>query len=311
MFAAPPMIEAEVFAEIPEKYRKRGGHSHWVDVQFPDRDIPSFLEGPCFDDAGNLWVVDIPWGRLFRISPDGNVSLEMEYDGHPNGLKFTADGRALIADAQNGLMLFDPVKGTIAPHLTRDLLEPFLGLNDLTVARNGDVWFTDMGLSGLQNPNGRLYRLSAGGRLECMLDGLPSPNGLVLNRSETVLYLACTRTNAVWKCPIMPDGSLRKVGVFVQLSGGTSGPDGLALDEADNLVVCHNGFGAVWMFSAVVGAPMMRINSPRGIFTTNCAFGGSDGRSLFITESETGSILRAELPEPGRRPYPAEIGDLR
>lgn len=303
MFAAPPAVTAEVFAEIPEKYRKRGAHSHWVDVQFPGQDIPSFLEGPCFDAAGNLWVVDIPWGRLFRVTPAGEVSLEMEYDGHPNGLKFMDDGRALIADGQNGLMLFDPAKGTVEPYCTRDLLEPFIGLNDLTVAKNGDVWFTDMGLSGLQNPVGRLYRLTAGGKLECLLDNLPSPNGLVLNQAETVLYLACTRANAVWKCPIMPDGSLRKVGVFVQLSGGTSGPDGLAIDDADNLVVCHNGFGAVWMFSAVVGEPMLRINSPRGIYTTNCAFGGPDNRTLFITESKSGTVLKVELEVPGRRLY--------
>jgi gluconolactonase len=301
MFAAPPAVTAEVFAEIPDKYRKRDAPSHWIDVQFPGQEIPSFLEGPCFDAAGDLWVVDIPWGRLFRIKPGGVVTLEMEYEGHPNGLKFMADGRALIADGQNGLMVFDPAKNTVEPYVTRDLLEPFLGLNDLTVASNGDVWFTDMGLSGLQNPNGRLYRLTLGGRLDCMLDRLPSPNGLVLNNAETVLYLACTRANAVWKCPIMPDGSLRKVGVFVQLSGGTSGPDGLAIDEDDNLIVCHNGFGAAWMFSAVLGEPLMRINSPRGIYTTNCAFGGPDNRTLFITESKSGTVLKAEMPRAGRK----------
>jgi gluconolactonase len=300
MFAAPPAVTAEVFAEIPGKYRKHGAHSHWIDVQFPGQDIPSFLEGPCFDTAGDLWVVDIPWGRLFRITPAGEVSLEMEYDGHPNGLKFMADGRALIADGQNGLMLFDRANGTVEPYCTRDLLEPFLGLNDLTVASNGDVWFTDMGLSGLQNPNGRLYRLAPDGRLDCMLDNLPSPNGLVLNKAETVLYLACTRANAVWKCPIMPDGTLRKVGVFVQLSGGTSGPDGLAIDDEDNLIVCHNGFGAAWVFSAVVGEPILRINSPRGIYTTNCAFGGLGNRSLFITESKSGTVLKADMDVPGR-----------
>jgi len=303
MFAAPPAVMAEVFAEIPEKYRKRGAHSHWIDVQFPGLEIPTFLEGPCFDAAGNLWIVDIPWGRIFKILPSGEVSLEAEYDGHPNGLKFLADGRALIADGHNGLMLFDPKRGSVEPYLTRDLLEPFLGINDLTVARNGDVYFTDMGLSGLQNPNGRLYRLSLDGKLECLLDNLPSPNGLVLNKSENVLYLACTRANAVWKCPIMPDGTMRKVGIFVQLSGGTSGPDGLAIDDEDNLVVCHNGFGAVWMFSAIVGEPILRINSPRGIFTTNCAFGGEEGRTLFITESKTGTVLRADVTVPGRQLY--------
>ena len=307
MFAAPPAVEAEIFATIPERYRKTGSRSHWVDVQFPGQEITSFLEGPCFDRAGDLWVVDIPWGRFFKVTAAGDVSLEFEYDGHPNGLKFMDDGRAFVADGQNGLMLFDPHTGAIEPFVARDLLEPFLGLNDLTVARNGDIYFSDMGLSGLQNPNGRVYRLRADGHLECVLDNVPSPNGLVLNKSETMLYLAVTRANAVWKCPIMPDGTLRKVGVFVQLSGGTSGPDGLAIDEDDNLVVCHNGFGAAWLFSAVRGEPKLRIDSPCGIYTTNCAFGGEDNRSLFITESKSGSILKAVMPAPGRELYSRPI----
>jgi hypothetical protein len=55
--------------------------------------------------------------------------------------------------------------------------------------------------------------------------------------------------------------SVTKVGAFIQMSGG-SGPDGLAIDENDNLAVCHVGFGAVWLFSAL-GEPMLRINSPQ------------------------------------------------
>lgn len=300
MFAAPPAIEAEVFTVIPEKYRKRGAKSEWVDIQFHGAETPTFLEGPAFDAAGNLWVTDIPWGRLFKIAPDGTVELGAEYDGQPNGLKFMADGRALIADHHNGIMLFDPGSGKVEPYLTRDLLEPFIGCNDLTIANNGDLYFTDMGQSGLHRPNGRLYRLRANGSLECLLDNIPSPNGLVLNKAETVLYLAVTRANAVWKVPIMPDQRISKVGVFIQLSGGTSGPDGLAIDDDDNLVVCHNGFGAAWMFSAVVGEPKLRINSPCGIYTTNCAFGGVDNKTLFITESRSGTILTAPMPVAGR-----------
>jgi gluconolactonase len=307
MFAAPPSLKAEIFASIPEKFLKRGARSEWVDIQFHGADTPTFLEGPAFDAAGNLWVTDIPWGRLFKITPGGEVALGTEYDGQPNGLKFMADGRALIADHHHGIMLFDPASGKVEPYLTRDLLEPFKGCNDLTIARNGDLYFTDMGQSGLHKPNGRLYRLRADGQLECLLDNIPSPNGLVLNKAETVLYLAVTRANAVWKVPIMPDGRISKVGHFVQLSGGTSGPDGLAMDEDENLIVCHNGFGAVWQFSAVVGEPLLRINSPCGIYTTNCAFGGPDNKTLYITESRSGTVLRAQMATAGRSLYSRDI----
>ena len=48
---------------------------------------------------------------------------------------------------------------------------------------------------------------------------------------------------------------------------------------------------------------MLRVNSPLGALTTNVAFGGPDRRTLYITESESGSILRAPMPVAGRVMY--------
>jgi gluconolactonase len=59
------------------------------------------------------------------------------------------------------------------------------------------------------------------------------------------------------------------------------------------------GLGAVWVFSRL-GEPLFRIKSCAGLGTTNCAYGGPGRKSLFITESATGSVLRAELPVAGR-----------
>jgi len=57
--------------------------------------------------------------------------------------------------------------------------------------------------------------------------------------------------------------------------------------------------GVVWQFSPL-GEPIVRIQSNKGLATTNVAFGGSDNRTLYVTESETGSILCADMPAPGR-----------
>ena len=75
-------------------------------------------------------------------------------------------------------------------------------------------------------------------------------------------------------------------------------PDGLAIDEEGNLAVAHVGLGVIWLFSAR-GEPMLRIETCAGHHTTNIAYGGHDRRTLFITESTTGSILKAEMPTPG------------
>ncbi|HXZ01943.1 MAG TPA: SMP-30/gluconolactonase/LRE family protein [Stellaceae bacterium] len=298
MFAAPPVIETTIFARVPDALSRAGGKSPWVDTLREGAPTPSFLEGPSFDREGNLWVTDIPWGRLFKIAPDGTLSLAFEYDGEPNGLKFHRDGRAFITDHKHGIMVFDPRSGKIAPCLERARFERFKGVNDLVFAANGDLYFTDQGMTGLHDPTGRLWRLRTDGGLDCLLENVPSPNGLALNRAETVLYLCVTRNNAVWRVPLAKEGGVGRVGIFIQMSGGT-GPDGMAMDEQDNLAVCHVGFGAVWLFSPL-GEPLYRIKSCAGLATTNCAYGGKDRKSLFITESSSGSVLRAELPVAGR-----------
>lgn len=307
MFAAPPAVMAQVFCRIPDTLRRFGETTEWARVQLHGAAAPVFLEGPVFDAEGNLWVTDIPWGRLFRIDPEGHCEVGFEYDGQPNGMKFLADGRLLVADHHKGMVICDLASGQSEVWFDRYLLEPFLGCNDLTIARNGDIYFTDQGQSGWQNPNGRLFRVRAGsGRLELLLDGIPSPNGLVLNKAETALFLAVTRANAVWRCPLMDGGAVvSKVGTYIQMSGG-SGPDGLAIDEEDNLAVCHVGFGAVWLFSNR-GEPMLRIDVPEGRYTTNAAYGGPDNRWLYFTESSTGTIYRTEMPVPGRPIFTASV----
>src|SRR5262249_54491633 len=156
-------------------------------------------------------------------------------------------GRIFVADYRRGLLLLDPEGGKITTVLDNRNSEHFKGLNDMIFASNGDLYFTDQGQTGWQDATGRVYRLSASNRLDCIIDTVPSPNGIVLNLSESQIYLAVTRANAVWRLPIRHDGNVTKVGTFIQLSGGYAGPDGLALDEAGGLIVCHIGLG-VWRF---------------------------------------------------------------
>lgn len=301
MFAPPPVVTPGVFARLPERFRKSDPPSEWQRGQPGGRPSHSFLEGPSFDKDGNLWCVDIAWGRVFRISPSGEFTLVAEYDGEPNGLKFHKDGRIFIADYKNGIMVLDRDSRRVTPLITRVRMERLKAVNDLVFASNGDLYFTDQGLTGLHDPTGRVFRVRASGEIDCLLDNVPSPNGLVLDPSESVLYLAVTRANAIWRVPLMRDGTVAKVGTYIQLSGG-GGPDGLAIDEKGNLAVAHIGLGAVWLFNAV-GEPMLRIQSSDGRATTNMAYGGPDRKTLFITESETGTILTAPMLTPGRQMF--------
>ncbi|MGZ8211133.1 MAG: SMP-30/gluconolactonase/LRE family protein [Burkholderiales bacterium] len=312
MFAAPPVIETEVFAELPPPLRLTGRKSKWVEFRKKGQpvdsaeEIHSYLEGPAFDSAGNLYCVDIPYARIFRISPSGEFSVVAEYNGEPNSIKIHRDGRIFVADRVHGIMIFDPESGKVTAHCDEVAGERFKGINDFVFGRNGDLYFTDQGNSGMNDPTGRVFRLRANGEIDLILDKVPGPNGIALNPNETLLYVNVTRMNNVWRIPLLPEGGIMqlgaKIGVFIQLSGSLSGPDGLAVDSQGSLAVCHSGLGTVWLFSKF-GEPLYRIKSCRGIRTTNVAYGGNDMKTLFITESESGTILKATLPVAGLRLY--------
>ena len=215
MFAPPPLVQTRVFARLPDEFRMKEATSEWHRHQPGRNAAHSLIEGPSFDADGNLWIVDIPWGRVFRVDPSGRFTLTAQYDGEPNGLKIHKDGRIFIDDYKNGIMVLDAATGKVEPFLTRVRLERLKAVNDLVFASNGDLYFTDQGLTGWHDPTGRVFRVRVDGRVDCLLDNVPSPNGLVLDPSETVLYVAVTRANAVWRVPLMADGSVAKVGTFI------------------------------------------------------------------------------------------------
>jgi gluconolactonase len=288
----PKTVQTRVFSAMPDGLRRAGRRSAWGDANKPGQSVDSFIEGPCFDESGELLVVDIPYGRIFGISPSGDWRLVAEYDGEPNGLARHPDGRILIADYRKGLLALDVGTGRIDTVLARRNAESFKGLNDVVVGRSGAIYFTDQGQTGLHDPTGRVYRLNPDGRLDCLLSNGPSPNGLALNHEETVLFVAMTRDNAVWRVPLLNDGSTAKVGRFCSLFG-TSGPDGLALDGAGHLLVAHASLGHIFAF-APNGECVALFKSCAGPTCTNVTISPA-GDAIFVTESASGAVMKANL----------------
>lgn len=288
----PRLIATQIFSAMPVEFRRKV-RTDWADANRPGAPTDSFIEGPSFDAEGNLYIVDIPFGRIFRISPQGKWTLVVEYDGWPNGLKIDGKGRILVADYRHGIMELDAREGKMLPLLTARNSESFKGCNDLHLASNGDIYFTDQGQTGLHDPTGRVYRLRAGGQLDCLISTGISPNGLVLDPGESVLFVAMTRDNAVWRAPLMKDGSVSKVGRFCS-TFGPSGPDGMTMDGKGRLFVGHASLGHVFVF-APNGELIARIKSCAGGACTNVALGGEKRDRLYITESTTGTVLVADI----------------
>jgi gluconolactonase len=294
--SAPPVIGTAIHTTMPQTLR-RHEVTEWSRANKGGAVVDSFIEGPCFDPHGNLYIVDIPHGRIMRISPELEWSVVAEYDGEPNGLAWHPDGRVLIADYKNGILALDPASGAVTPVIARRNSERFKGPNDLVVASNGDLYFTDQGQTGLHDPTGRVYRLRPDGHLDCLISNGPSPNGLVLSPDEKVLFVAMTRDNSVWRLPLLADGSTSKVGRFAQFYG-VSGPDGLTMDRDGNLFVAHASLGAVFVLNPH-GEGLATIESCAGRTITNVTFGGAHRSTLFITDSSSGSVLTTQWNTPG------------
>ncbi|MDM0036960.1 SMP-30/gluconolactonase/LRE family protein [Variovorax sp. J22P271] len=297
----PPQVrDLEPFTRMPDALRRRES-SVWADANRGGQPTDSFLEGPVFDDLGNLYVADIPFGRIFRIDPAGLWSQVAEYDGEPNGMKFLDARTLLVTDYKNGLMRIDVATGAVTPHLQRRNSERFKGVNDLVIDAKGSIYFTDQGQTGLHDSTGRLYRLRPDGQLDLLLSNVPSPNGVALSPDGKVLYLAVTRGNCVWRVPLLPDGSVAKVSQFFT-SYGPSGPDGLAVNAEGRVLVANPGLGWVWVLNARA-EPVIVLRGPAGASLTNIAFGGADRSVLFVTDSTHGSIMSASLDVPGAPLY--------
>lgn len=302
LYAPPKERFTKIFTSVPKEFRLTNKSSDWVAANKPGQKVDSFLEGPSFDLDGNLYVTDIPYGRIFKISPDGKWEKIVEYDGWPNGLKIHRDGRLFVADYKKGILEIDPISKKITPFLSHCNSEAFKGVNDLIFDSEGLLYFTDQGQTGMQDQTGRVFRYnSKHDKLDCLINTGISPNGLVLNNEENVLYVGMTRGNAVWRIPLLPNGSTSKVGIFTQLAGGVSGADGLALDEDGNVYVCDAGNACVWVFDKFA-KPLYRLRScTEGRTTTNLAFGGKKRKELYITESATGTILKIKMKTSGER----------
>ena len=294
----PPAVrELEEFTRLPDSFRRPDAQTSWARANRGGAPTDSFLEGPVCDTEGNLYVTDIPYGRIFRVDAAGSWSLIAEYDGEPNGMKLMSASELLVTDYRNGLVVVDIKTGATRKFLPHRNSEGFKGLNDLVFDSRGNLYFTDQGQTGMHDPSGRVYRLGTDGRLDVLLANGSSPNGIVLSPDEKFLFVAMTRGNCVWRMPLLPDGSVTKAGQFFT-SHGPSGPDGLAMDREGRLIVCNPGLGWAWVLNPRA-EPVEVLRTAPGTSLTNIAIGGPDGRTAFFTDSTHGRILRLDLKTPG------------
>jgi gluconolactonase len=273
----------------------------------------AFLEGPTWDQrTGTLLLSNMqnptgPQGvqpsAILRYTPPATFETFIA-DSGSNGLAITDDGtRVLAATHDNRTVssysLTDRGRTTVAAnHLGHAFNSP----NDLTTGRDGTSYFSDPNYqrgNRADEQGGRtgVFRVRDG-VVGLVDDTLPQPNGVVLSPDGKTLYVGATGADAIMKYTVFPDGTTGNRTTFANMRT----PDGATADCAGNVYWASYDEGLVHVFSPS-GVQLGTVSAGRN--TTNAAFGGPDGRTLYVTSGVSGGgfgLYQVRLDVPGN-PY--------
>jgi gluconolactonase len=256
-----------------------------------------FCEGPVWWPARGVLVwSDIEGRRVMSWHPDGCVDVLIDATPFINGNAVDHDGTLLHCEHGRRAISWWPGTGPpviMAAHYQgRRLNSP----NDLVVAHDGAIWFTDPTF-GIRNPaqgcpaepelaHRSVYRYDRRSDTLTRMADMEQPNGLAFSPDGGTLYVSDTadgsggHTHEIYAFDVAADGALSRKRIFRVIEPGV--PDGFCVD-ARGWVWSSSG-DSVQVFSAE-GEPLGRIPTPHTC--SNCAFGGVDGRRLFITGEES------------------------
>ncbi len=240
-----------------------------------------FTEGPLWHD-GRLVFSDIPADRVYQWTPEEGHSVFLEPSGHANGLAADPDGHLLLAQ-HDGQVARLTMEGEIEPLVTSYQGNRLNSPNDLTVADDGTIYFTDPPY-GVEEANRELdfagvYRLDPDGTLTLLTTEFTRPNGIVLSPDAATLYVNDTDADRIRAYDLTKNGDIANGRVFAEIEGEAPGnADGMKVDADGHLY--STGPGGIWIYTPS-GELRDRISVPKA--PTNLAFGGPERQTLYIT----------------------------
>jgi sugar lactone lactonase YvrE len=225
--------------------------------------------------------------QILRYESPGNVTVWQNPSSETNGMIISLDGRLLVCDENPRRISsyrIDPC-GPADLQVLADTSDGFTQKpNDLCQLTNGNIYFTTPDWGGSLPSAQGVWLLKPNGTVTQVSNTLNQPNGIITSLDETKLYVSegsSTAANQRWTVfNINSDGSLGSPTLFFKPTNPpntTNIPDGMTIDELGNLYFC--GLGGVWIVSPA--GQQLGFISVANPF--NIAFGGNDGRTLYIT----------------------------
>jgi gluconolactonase len=249
--------------------------------------------------------------RIVQFKPPSAAdTTEIAVPGQPLGITFDSKGGSLVfalynegVSTLNRIPITAGVAGTPTP-LTLTFangVPAFDSVNDIVVRKDGTMYVTDPGFQKGVTLANYIFRVQPNGAVTAAATfpgaEVNNPNGIALSPDEKSLYVSFLigpepAAPHVTKYVVNADGSLGAASKFVDVPGATSKPDGIAVDDNENVYVATSTGVAVYS----------RTGTKWGVLTTakaatSVAFGGADRKTLYI--STDGSIQQATVKVPG------------
>ena len=243
----------------------------------------SFIEGPVWLTDGFLLFSDINANKVYKWSEGGGVEVYLDPSGQSNGLAVDAAGNLLLAQHAKRRIAKLDVNGVETNLVNRYDGKLLNSPNDLVVKSDGAIYFTDPPYGGNPSELGfsGIFRFSPEGDLVLLDASLSRPNGIAFSPDQTKLYVNDSEARRIYIWDIQSDGTIKNKKLFYFMNENGNA-DGMKVDTNGNLYSA--GPGGIWIFKPD-GTLLDRI-AVLGQ-TTNCNWGESDHKTLYITSANT------------------------
>jgi signal peptidase len=258
------------------------------------------IEGPAVGRDGSLYVVNFQEkGTIGRLPPGGSQSelfVKLPAGSIGNGIRFDRDGRMFIADYKKH-NVFVIEQGQPVPHVYFHS-DRFNQPNDLAIARDGTLYASDPDFG---RRTGQIWRIARGkdgrGLGEVMLSerNFGATNGIDLSPNDEILYVSESDTRELWAYRLL-GSKLTHARLLTKFA--TSELDGLRTDIDGRIFVTRPGAGTVAVVTPA--GEIVREITLQGKAPSNLAFGGADGRTVFVTQVDGRFVESFRVDRPGR-----------
>ena len=254
------------------------------------------IEGPNFDKAGRLYVVnfqrDGTIGKISLKDGSGEIFVSLPDSSIANSIQFNSKGNMYLPDFKgHNVLEVDPKTKKVSVYVHSD---KFHQPNDLCINSRDQLYASD---PDWKNSGGQIWRIDKGGKMVLLETNMGTTNGIELSPDEKTLYVNESIQRKIWKYDVDRAGNISNKKLLAEYPD--FGFDGMKCDKAGNLYVARWGKGTIVVLSPA-GKEIREIPLT-GKQCSNMTFGGKDGKTVFVTLQDRKCMEMFKVAIPGKR----------